>query len=68
MLEGGTMFLQSTHSKMVSSRSFKAAWSNRDHTDIPWVVLVCLVGINHFSPGLGVQLGERFALLFELIT
>lgn len=60
--------MQSTHNKTASSRSFKASWSNRDYADIPWVVLVCLVGINHFSLGVAVQVGDRLALLFELIT
>lgn len=59
MLESGALFMQNTHNKTSSSHktSFKAAWSNRDHVDIPWVVLVCLVGINHFSLNVGVQVG-----------
>lgn len=68
MLEGDALFMQSTHGKTAFSRSFKAAWSNREHTNIPWVVLVCLVGINNFSLGVGVQVGDSLALLFELIT
>lgn len=42
--------------------------SSRDHTNIPWVVLVCLLEILHFSLGVGVQVGDRLASLFELIT